>query len=347
MARGRMLSTDVSVDPEAQSLTLASYALYLSTIPHLDRDGLIDAHPLKLVAMAAPLRYEFRDNAPALINEWVESGLVVRYQVSSRQSVIFFKGFRRHQQGMEYSREPVSRFPPPPGWTRTKEGLVPDDPELCFRLAESFHPRSEYRKTLLTAAGADVPEEAPKPSRGVREPSRSHREEFAPKSTENKSNEHGVGDDHSLNTSHHVGYSNTPHYAKLSAAFAETPDDELRIGIDALAASYGLPDSFNGWPRALAGWHRDELLLVLATLKTWEAWDERQFDRINNLSGFLRAAVKSATWPKLDRNQIASLVDDVADAVSLAALPAAEAMAEFAARQEERHLASRYNLEES
>ena len=96
----------------------------------------------------------------------------------------------------------------------------------------------------------------------------------------------------------------------------------------------------------MAGWHRDELLLVLATLKTWEAWDERQFDRINNLSGFLRAAVKSATWPKLDRNQIASLVDDVADAVSLAALPAAEAMAEFAARQEERHLASRYNLEE-
>ncbi len=157
MARGRMLSTDVSSDPDAQSLSIASYALYLSTIPHLDRDGLIDAHPLKLVAIAAPMRYEFRDQAAALINEWVEIGLVVRYQVSTRQSVLFFKGFRRHQQGMEYKRESASRFPPPPGWTRTEEGLVPDDPELCFRIAEYFHVNSDYRRVLLSAAGVDVP----------------------------------------------------------------------------------------------------------------------------------------------------------------------------------------------
>ena len=125
--------------------------------------------PLKLVAMAAPLRYEFRDNAAALINEWVEAGLVIRYSVSTRQAVLFFKGFRRHQQGMEYSREPASRFPPPPGWSRTQEGLVPDDPELCFRLAEAFHPKSSYRRTLIDAAGADVPESIDGTSRSVRD----------------------------------------------------------------------------------------------------------------------------------------------------------------------------------
>lgn len=344
MARGRMLSTDVSSDPDAQSLSIASYALYLSTIPHLDRDGLIDAHPLKLVAIAAPMRYEFRDTAAALINEWVEIGLVVRYQVSTRQSVLFFKGFRRHQQGMEYKRESASRFPPPPGWTRTEEGLVPDDPELCFRIADYFHVKSDYRIALLQAAGVDVPEKTPKPSRRVREPSRSSREDFAPKTTEDKSSkhEHAGDDDHPSYTPHHVGYRNTPHYAKLAAAFAETPDDELRIGIEAIGADYSLPDTFTGWARVLASWRREDLLLVLATIKTWDAFDDRQLARIDNPPGFLRAAVKSATWPKLSSSQIASLVDDVADAVELASLPAAEAQGELIARREARMLQQTY-----
>jgi hypothetical protein len=43
--------------------------LYLLTIPHLDRDGLIDGHPLRLTAIAAPLRFELRDGAEALIDE--------------------------------------------------------------------------------------------------------------------------------------------------------------------------------------------------------------------------------------------------------------------------------------
>lgn len=155
MARGRMVSTEVAVDLELNSLSLPAYALYLATIPHLDRDGLIDAHPVRLAAVVAPLRMELRDNAPLLINEWVERGLVIRYDVSSRQSVLFFPGFRRHQQGMEYGREPVSRFPPPPGWVRTTEGLVPDDPELCRRLAGLFHAKSAYRRVLLEHSSSD------------------------------------------------------------------------------------------------------------------------------------------------------------------------------------------------
>lgn len=342
MARGRMLSTDVSVDPETQSLSLASYALYLSTIPHLDRDGLIDAHPLRLVAMAAPLRYEFRDNAAALINEWVEAGLVIRYQVSSRQSVLFFKGFRRHQQGMEYTREPVSRFPPPPGWTRTKEGLVPDDPELCFRLAESFHPRSEYRKTLLTAAGEDVPEDVTEPSRRVREVSRSDREQFAPNTTEVNGTNGGDGGS-PYTPPHHVGNSKRG-YAKLAAALAETPDDDLRIGIEAIAAKYLLEESFTGWEYSLVRWCREDLLLVLAILKTWDYQSEEQFKGMYNPPGVLQKALKATprAWPILGDDALADLVADIEDAVELAPLPTLEAREAFADRRFNRSLVLTY-----
>jgi len=79
MARGRMLSTETAVDPDLNALTLPAYALFLATIPHLDRDGLIDAHPVRLTAVVAPLRFELRDDAAILINEWIERGLVIRY----------------------------------------------------------------------------------------------------------------------------------------------------------------------------------------------------------------------------------------------------------------------------
>lgn len=213
MARGRLLSTEASVDLELNSLTNESMLLYLLTLPHLDRDGLTDGTPLRLTAIAAPLRFELRDGAGSLINEWVETGLVVRYSAGKGRQVLFFKGFRKHQQGLEYGREPASKFPPPPGWTRTKEGLVPDDQELCFRLAEGMHAKSAYRLTLLRAAGADVPHNEPDPdvtqaadaliaeltadlvetSRSDREGSRSDREQIANKRREDKINSGGDG----------------------------------------------------------------------------------------------------------------------------------------------------------
>ncbi|MBE2240129.1 MAG: hypothetical protein IAE81_20235 [Caldilineaceae bacterium] len=231
MARGRLLSTEASVDPELNSLSSESMLLYLLTLAHLDRDGLIDGHPMRLNAVAAPMRSELRDQAGALINEWVETGLVVRYGVGNGRNVLFFKGFRKHQQGLEYGREPASKYPPPPGWTRTRAGLIPDDPELCFRLAEGFHGKSSYRVALLDAAGADAParylapeadpdprpdpEDAdyltpaspdlPEPSRSPRDSSRSPRENFAPKIREVKRTVFGGGGVQT-NTLTHPGY---------------------------------------------------------------------------------------------------------------------------------------------
>jgi hypothetical protein len=314
-----MLSTETAVDPDLNALTLPAYALYLATIPHLDRDGLIDAHPVKLTATVAPLRYELHEDAARLINEWIEIGLVIRYEVTSRQAVLFFKGFRRHQQGMEYGREPASRFPPPPGWTRTKEGLVPVDPELCLRLADSFHAKSAYRRLLIEAAGADVPaDDVAQTSRTLREPSRTLREQFAPNTNIREENNGGGGVQ--TYTLHHPGFGNGGGCkggtaTAITAALADLVDDDLRIAADQIGSLHGLHDEFNGWPRFLSGATRQELLLVLAWCARWSDSTPDELSAIKNMAALLRSKVKIADWPGLSRMQIANLQNMIEDAL--------------------------------
>ena len=153
MARGRIISTSVAGDAALNRLSTNATLLYLQTLPHLDRDGLVTGHPILLWALAAPLRTELMDCALSLIDEWVQQGLVIRYD-GADGPVLFFKGFRRHQANMPYAKEAPSRFPPPPGWYRTDAGMVPESPDLCRSIAEGFDPRSSYRKALETASRA-------------------------------------------------------------------------------------------------------------------------------------------------------------------------------------------------
>ena len=163
MARGRIVSKTVADDAALNRLSLEAEWLFLRTIPHLDRDGLIDGRPALLWATVAPLRVTVMDRTPALIDEWVQQGLVLRYE-GTDGPILFFRGFRRHQANMPYGNELASRYPPPPGWHRSKVGMVPDDPDLARSLAEGLDPRSKYRAALLKAA--TVREEVARESRG-------------------------------------------------------------------------------------------------------------------------------------------------------------------------------------
>lgn len=154
MARGRILSRAVADDAALNRLSADAERLYLRSLPHLDRDGLLDGRPVLLWATVAPLRPELQDPTPALIDEWVSQGMVLRYQ-GADGPVLFFRGFRRHNQGIVYAKEQPSRFPPPPGWFRTEEGLVPKDPDLARAMAEGFDARSKYRLQLMEIAGSD------------------------------------------------------------------------------------------------------------------------------------------------------------------------------------------------
>ncbi len=303
MARGRMLSTETAVDPELNSLTLPAYALYLATIPHLDRDGLITAHPVVLAATVAPLRYELREDAARLINEWIEIGLVCRYEVSIRQAVLFFKGFRRHQQGMEYGRETASRFPPPPGWTRLAEGLVPVDPELCCRLAESFHPKNAYRRVLIDAAGADVPTD------DIANTSRCHREYFAPKTKTREENNGGGGVHTYTPTTPGCGTGGGVGGGELTGRFAGYSDDELRQGANAIGYILSLRTEYNGWQRLLDNADRKQLLLIICWCGRWLQMSVDELDAVRSLSAVLASKLKSGEQPVLTKTTIDNIID--------------------------------------
>lgn len=122
MARGRMLNQTVATDKKLNSLSIEAELLYLKTIPHLDRDGLIMGDPTLLWAKVCPRRPELMGKVDDLINELIASELVIAY-VAGDEQILFFLGFAKNQANMRYEREPASTFPAPPGYRRTPKGL--------------------------------------------------------------------------------------------------------------------------------------------------------------------------------------------------------------------------------
>lgn len=151
MAKARMLSTKASTDPDLNSMSVEAELMFLLTIPHLDRDGLISGDPIPLWAKVAPRRVELMDKMPRVIQEWVEHNLVVRYDWKDG-AILFFPGFRKHNPNMFYEREPVSEFPPPPNFHRSEHGLIPNDLDIAGHLAQQFDARSRYYAALMEAS---------------------------------------------------------------------------------------------------------------------------------------------------------------------------------------------------
>lgn len=124
MARGRMINQSIATDKRLNSLSVDAELVYLMTIPHLDRDGLILGEPNMLASQVCPRRPELRPYMDSIINEWVTLGLVLRYE-GKEDPILFFVGFAKNQGGLRYDRETPSQFPPPPGYKRTNDGLEP------------------------------------------------------------------------------------------------------------------------------------------------------------------------------------------------------------------------------
>lgn len=124
MANGRFVSRTIAMDKRLAQLSMPAEYLFLKTIPHLDRDGLILADVLW--ATVAPRRPEMAAGAAELWQEWVDCDLAIAYETGDG-TVLYFPGFQKNQQGMRYDREAPSHFAPPPGFIRTDTGLQPAD----------------------------------------------------------------------------------------------------------------------------------------------------------------------------------------------------------------------------
>lgn len=129
MARGRFLNASIAADIALNSLSLEAHWLYMMTIPHLDRDGLIIADTYVLFGKVCPRRPELIGRIDDLLDEWVASELVIIFP-TRKGKVAFFKGFIKNQQGMHYAREGASELDVPPGYERTDKGVEPIQDEI-------------------------------------------------------------------------------------------------------------------------------------------------------------------------------------------------------------------------
>lgn len=109
MARGRFVSSAIAYDPEFNEMSLAARFLFLAAIPHLDRDGLLPAHPSALWSTIAPMQPALLGAIPDAIDAWRHAGMVTLYSTRAGD-VLYFVNFHKHQTGMKYDREAPSRF---------------------------------------------------------------------------------------------------------------------------------------------------------------------------------------------------------------------------------------------
>lgn len=314
MARGRIITKEASVDPELNSISIEAMLLYVLTLPHLDRDGLIDGTPMRLAAVAAPLQAILRDRAGAYINEWIEVGLVIPYR-SGKHQILFFKGFRKHQIKMEYSKDTPSIYPAPPNWHRTPEGIIPDDSELCFRLADGFHATSAYRRVLLMAARADLPEiEAGDGylTNGIEKSSRSNRDGIENTSSQYQSKRRDIDDDddQSINPSL-PGYGNGGVQGG-GGDLTDIPRKELIVVAYDLGGLLNLVTEWRSYQSYVMGLSDSDLVQLIEWIFYYRNQPEETITAIRSMPAVIQAHMKrneTAAFTTRERAELRNLVE--------------------------------------
>lgn len=114
MARGRLISTSISIDEGMADLAIEaglSGALFLTwLIAHLDVDGKQTGSPRKLKALVAPMIDEITpETITKTLNVAEKLGIVKQYTHEGRP-VVWFQNFRKHQPGIRRDKEAKSQY---------------------------------------------------------------------------------------------------------------------------------------------------------------------------------------------------------------------------------------------
>jgi hypothetical protein len=321
MAQGRMLSQTIAEDEELNRCSEDAALLYLHTLPHLDRDGLITGRPLLLARTALPLRVRFIDIAGQLLEEWLQHGLVIRYPGAKGEPVLFFKGFRKNNAHLPYEHEKPSKFPPPPGWQRTPYGLVPLDPTVRLAMAESFHPNSLYRQALLEPEGWDAAITAQRQRRKPKadHPKNTSRDKVPTKSRlsrdlvgyqDQDQDQYGGDGDQSITHSQR----GIDHHHQLNITGAEHLFEFSESALRRAAVELGpmlFGSDFRGYGRYVA----EADMSTLAGLLEWMAYFWERMDRISGireLPAYVRSCLNHGDRPGLTTKERQWLVEQVA-----------------------------------
>lgn len=286
MAR-RMLDASIAEDDRLNSLSTESMLLFLMTIPHLDRDGLIDGRPHLLWAKVAPLQRQLEDQAPQLIQAWVDCGMVLRYPGERNNPVLWFTGFAKNQTGMRYHEQGASRFPPPPGMYRhERSGLRPLS-------EEQERSAQEAQRTLAGTTG--LPRGNHEVSAGQYKHQYKHQDQPEVQEQDQHQHQSGGGDgvwtvvamETLLNRLRYERESDDDERMMVS----ELSLDEMTAVVLALAEHVdGLGREFRGIEQWLQALSVEQMRVALRTVWQW-MWDPKTQQGIRNLPAVLRSAV--------------------------------------------------------
>lgn len=124
MARGRMVSKDISLDEKVDALSDdTARLLFTWLIPHLDREGRMYGDAQIFKSIVAPRRNYSTKKVEKSLEQMEKLGLVVRYSVNGNQYLLA-PNFEKHQIGLRKDKESPSKIPPyNPDQRRSKDGV--------------------------------------------------------------------------------------------------------------------------------------------------------------------------------------------------------------------------------
>jgi len=114
MARGRMISKAISLDEKVDALSNdTARLLFTWLITHLDCEGRMHGDAQTVKSIVFPRRSMDVRTMQKYLDELVKSGLIQRY-VNGGITYIYFPNFKKHQVGLNKSKELPSQIPPSP-----------------------------------------------------------------------------------------------------------------------------------------------------------------------------------------------------------------------------------------
>jgi hypothetical protein len=144
-----MIAATVADDKRFNELPIDAALVYLMAIPQLDRDGLILGEPGALWGQVCRRRNDLLSRMDAIVAAWLAAGLVTAYRNEDGDTILHFVGFQKNQAMTHYDREGASRFPCPPGYSRTPKGLV----------QEVVHPTPQQPAEIIRTDSGPTPDE--------------------------------------------------------------------------------------------------------------------------------------------------------------------------------------------
>ncbi len=162
MARGRMLSKDISLDEKVNALSDDSAQLLLTwLIPHLDCEGRTYGEAGVVKAMVIPRHNWSNKRVEKYLTEMEKLGLIARYSLNGN-SYLFAPNFDKHQVGLRKERESQSKIPPPPpDLVRSDDGVSPIEIKGKEKLNTNIKNNTYTDNSLLKKKQRGSPAEEP------------------------------------------------------------------------------------------------------------------------------------------------------------------------------------------